>query len=441
MGRIHIASKDTSALRNFYTAMYHTMIAPSTFMDADGSYRGADGRVYQDTTFTNYTTFSLWDTYRAQHPLMTLIHPERVPDIVNTMLRIYDQQGKLPVWHLMGCETDCMVGNPAISVISDAILKGFNGFDKQQALVAMKNSAMLDERGLSLLKKYGYIPSDLYNESIANDMEYAIADGALAKAAKFLGDEETAIYFEKRSHSWMTYFDPETHMVRGRFQNGSWRTPFDPFFAQHRECDYTEGNAYQYSWLVPHDLDNLVKLFGGRAATIAKLDSLFTVSSHLEEGASPDMSGMIGQYVHGNEPSHHILYFYTLLGQPAKGAALIRRVLTDLYSDKPNGLAGNEDVGQMSAWYILSSMGLYQVQPAGGDFVIGSPLLDEASITLPNGKTFDILAKNNSSENKYVKRVLLNGKEVKTPSIQYSDIMKGGQLILEMTNKPSSWMN
>ncbi len=441
LGRIHIASKDTSALRNFYTAMYHTMIAPSTFMDADGSYRGADGKVYQDTTFTNYTTFSLWDTYRAQHPLMTLIHPERVPDIVNTMLRIYDQQGKLPVWHLMGCETDCMVGNPAISVISDAILKGFNGFDKHHALVAMKNSAMLDERGLSLLKKYGYIPSDLYNESIANDMEYAIADGALAKAAKFLGDEETATYFEKRSHSWMTYFDPETHMVRGRFQNGSWRTPFDPFFAQHRECDYTEGNAYQYSWLVPHDLDNLVKLFGGRAATIAKLDSLFTVSSHLEEGASPDMSGMIGQYVHGNEPSHHILYFYTLLGQPAKGAALIRRVLTDLYSDKPNGLAGNEDVGQMSAWYILSSMGLYQVQPAGGDFVIGSPLLDEASITLPNGKTFDILAKNNSSENKYVKRVLLNGKEVKTPSIQYSDIMKGGQLILEMTNKPSSWMN
>ena len=439
--KVQATSSDTTILRNFYTALYHTMIAPSVFMDPDGSYRGADGQVYQDTTFTNYTTFSLWDTYRALHPLMTIIQPERVNDMVNTMLHIYDQQGKLPVWHLMGCETNCMVGNPAISVVADAMLKGFDGFDKQHALEAMKNTAMLDERGQIFRKKYGFIPSDLYNESIANDMEYAIADASLSKAAKAEGDAKAADYFGERSHSWMHYFDKQTNLQRGRFVNNSWRTPFDPFYAQHRDCDYTEGNAFQYTWLVPHDLDRLVELMGGKEKTLQQLDSLFTVSSKLNKGASPDMSGLIGQYVHGNEPSHHILYFYTLLGQPAKGAEKLREVMTTLYTNAPEGLSGNEDVGQMSAWYILSSMGLYQVDPAGGTFVFGSPMLDEAMIRLPLNKTFRIVAHNNSATNKYVKAITLNGKAITGPSIDYKEIMNGGELVFEMTNVPTSWQS
>jgi len=440
LARIQVASKDTATLKIFYTAMYHTMIAPSVFMDSDGSYRGADGKVYKDTSFVNYTTFSLWDTYRALNPMMTIVHPERVNDIVNTMLHIYEQQGKLPVWHLMGCETNCMVGNPAINVIADAMLKGFKGFDYDLAYKAMTTSSMLDERELDLLKKYGYIPSDLGSESIGNDMEYAIADGSVAKIAKMMGDQKSADYFTTRSHSYRHYFDPETHFVRGRFADGSWRTPFDPFFASHRDCDYVEGNAYQYSWLVPHDLDGLVELFGGRKETLAKLDSLFTASPELQKGASSDMTGLIGQYVHGNEPSHHILYFYTLLNEPWKGADKLREVYSTLYTTEADGLAGNEDVGQMSAWYILSSMGLYQVDPAGGDYIFGSPLLDEASIKLPGDKTFVIKAENNSATNKYIQSITLNGKDYTQAGISYENIMQGGELVFHMGNKAISWI-
>ena len=368
MSKVRIETSDETARRIFYTALYHTMVAPSLFCDVDGSYRGADGEVHAAAAHKSYTTFSLWDTYRAAMPLMTIVHPEKMPDMINTMLAIHNEQGRLPVWHLWGNETDCMVGNPGIPVVADAIVKGIEGFDREKAFEALKVTATNEERGGDLRNKYGYIPSDLFNESIAYDMEYALADGAVARAAEALGKSEDAAFFTERSHSYRNYFDPETHFVRGRMKDGSWRTPFSPFASSHRADDYCEGNAWQYTWLVPHDVAGLEACFGSREAMIAKLDELFTVSSDVEGDASPDISGLIGQYAHGNEPSHHILYLYTMLGEPYKTADKVREVLTTLYHDAPDGLSGNEDVGQMSAWYILSAMGMYEAEPAGGRY-------------------------------------------------------------------------
>lgn len=367
LSKVRIETADATYRRIFYTAMYHTMTAPSVFSDVNGQYRGADGEVHQGD-FTNYTTLSLWDTYRAAHPLMTLIHTDMLPDIAKTFVNIYRQQGKLPVWHLMGNETDCMVGNPAIPVLADLVLKGYVA-DKEGAYEAMKQSALKDERGLELLKKYGYLPydKDANRETVAKGLEYALADWCVAKVARLLGKKADAKYFGDRAMSYRKYFDPETTFMRGIGTDGKFREPFNPFSADHRQDDYTEGNAWQYTWLVPHDVHGLVKLFGSERRFTQKLDSLFIVTGDLGAGASPDITGLIGQYAHGNEPSHHVLYMYNYVGQPWKGARLLRQTMTELYRDDPDGLCGNEDVGQMSAWYILSSMGLYQVEPAGAD--------------------------------------------------------------------------
>ncbi|MBB4037891.1 putative alpha-1,2-mannosidase, partial [Dysgonomonas hofstadii] len=423
----------------FYTGLYHTMIAPSVFSDVNGDYRGADGKYHTSDGFTNYTTFSLWDTYRAAHPLMTLIHPEKVDDMINTMLHIYKQQGKLPVWHLMGCETDCMVGNPGIPVVADAILKGFNGFDHELAYEAMKTSAMLDERGLGLYKKYGYIPFDKYNESVATCLEYALADWALAQVALQNDKKMDYQYFNDRSRAYKYYFDAQTHFLRGLSSDGKWRAPFDPVRSTHREDDYTEGNAWQYTWLVPHDIEGLMGLFGSRESFHHKLDSLFTVEGNLGEEASPDISGLIGQYAHGNEPSHHVLYLYTMTGQPWKTADLVRQVLSELYHDQPDGLSGNEDVGQMSAWYILSALGMYQVEPAGGRYFFGSPVVDEAVVNVGNGKSLTIKAVNNSKENKYIQGIRLNNKPYNKAYISFADLSAGGILEFEMGAKHTVW--
>ena len=413
----------------FYTALYHTMIAPSTFHDINGDYRGADGEIYRKAIFRNYTTFSLWDTYRAAHPLMTVIHPEKVNDMINTMLAIYRQQGKLPVWHLVGCETNCMVGNPAISVVADAILKGYDGFDINLAYEAMKTSAMLDERGLQYMKEYGYIPYDKDpEEGLSKAMEYAIADWSLAQVAKKLGKEDDYRYFTNRSKAYKYYFDRETGFMRGLSSDGEFRPDFNPFESVHRANDYTEGNAWQYTWLVPHDVKGLVELFGSNEAFVNKLDSLFVVEGSLGKHASPDISGLIGQYAHGNEPSHHILYLYPYVGQPAKTANLVRKVLSELYTGQPEGLSGNEDVGQMSAWYVLSALGFYQVEPAGGKYIFGSPIFNKAVIKVKRGKTFTIIAENNSPANKYIQSVTLNGKPYGKFYIDYKDIEAGGTL-------------
>lgn len=439
LSRIKIESQDSSVMRTFYTAMYHTMIAPSLFNDVNGDYLGTDKKVYEKAPFQNYTTFSLWDTYRAAMPLMSIIHPDRMNDIINTMLAIYQQQGKLPVWHLMGCETNCMVGNPGIIVVADAILKGYDGFDMELAYEALKNSAMLDERGMDLRKQYGYIPYDKMVESVAFDMEYAIADWTVAQVAKKLNKTKDYEYFMKRSQSYKNFFDTKTGFMRGKGTKGDFHEPFSPFASSHRDDDYCEGNGWQYTFLVPHDIKGLVECYGSKDVFVNKLDSLFVVESHLlGDNISPDISGLIGQYAHGNEPSHHIIYMYTYLGQNEKAANLVRKVLSEQYSDTPEGIAGNEDVGQISAWYILSSLGFYQVEPAGGKYIFGSPIVDKAVLKVANDKTFTITAENNSATNKYIQSIKLNGQPYTKFYIDFKDIEAGGTLEFVMGDKPST---
>lgn len=434
LGKIKVETPNLDDKTIFYTGLYHTMIAPSVFSDVNGQYRGSDGKIYQGD-FVNYTTLSLWDTYRAAHPLMTIIHPEKQRDIAQTFLHIFQQQGKLPVWHLVGNETDCMVGNPGIPVLADIVLKGFD-VDKKAAYQAMRTSALLDERSLDNLKKFGYIPwnRDSTFETVAKGLEYALADACVAKVAKLLGEKKDYQYFFNRSKSYKYYFDKKTGFMRG-VDNGKFREPFNPFHSSHRNDDYTEGNAWQYTWLVPHDVPGLIKLFGGKRPFVTKLDSLFTISGDLGENASPDISGLIGQYAHGNEPSHHILYMYNYVGQHDKTAEKVREVLKTMYHNDFDGLSGNEDVGQMSAWYILSSLGIYQVEPAGGRYMFGSPLFDKAVVNVGKGKTFTIIAHNNSAKNVYVHQIKLNGRPYKKLYIDYKDIVSGGTLEFFMTDK------
>lgn len=441
LGKVEVDTPDETVRRIFYTALYHTMIAPSVFCDVNGDYRGADGEIHRQADFVNYTTWSLWDTYRALHPLATLIHPERQKDWAQTLLHIFQEQGKLPVWHLMGCETDCMVGNPAIPVLADMVLKGVE-MDTKEALLAMLKTTMLDERAQGLLIRYGYIPFDLNptHESTAKGLEYAVADGCVAQVAHRLGWDDEAAYYEGRSCSYRHYFDSQTRFMRGRDSKGRWREPFHPRSSSHQNDDYCEGTAWQWSWMVPHDVKGLIELMGGREAFVEKLDSLFLVDSTLEgENASADISGLIGQYAHGNEPSHHVIYLYNYAGMPWKAAPRLRQVMQTLYHDAPAGLCGNEDVGQMSAWYVLSAMGLYQVEPAGGIYQIGSPLFRRVSLQVGEGKTFSIVARDNSPENIYVCAATLNGEPYSRSYITYQDIMQGGVLELQMGNTPGTW--
>lgn len=439
LARIEIQTNDRTKKRIFYTAMYHLMTSCSKFNDVDREYRGADGKVHK-ADFTNYTTLSLWDTYRAAHPLMTVAFPEMQRDFAQTFLNIYKQQGRLPVWHLMGSETDCMVGNPGAIVLADLTMKGFVE-DKELALEALKATQMKDIRSLGLLKEHGYIPWNLEpeNETVAKALEYCAADDGVAKVAKLLGKKDDYEYFFNRSRSYKKYYDPETRFLRAVDTDGKFRLPFNPFFAEHRTNDYTEGNAWQYTFLVPHDVKGLIKLFGSDKAFMSKLDSLFFVEGWAGDNASPDMSGMTGQYAHGNEPSHHVIYMYNYAGRPDKAAPLLRKMLNEMYLDQPDGLSGNEDVGQMSAWYILSSVGLYQVDPVGGRFVIGSPLFDKATVNVGGGKTFTVVAKNNSDKNIYVQSARLNGKTLKNSYVDFNDIRRGGTLELVMGPKPSKW--
>lgn len=437
LNKVKVYTTDEASKKIFYTSLYHTLFAPSEFCDVNGDYYGADKQMHKGE-FVNYTTFSLWDTYRAAQPLMTILHPEKMSDVINTMLHIHQQQGKLPVWHLMGCETNCMVGNPGVPVVADAILKDIKGFDTELAFKALKESSMLPERGMEHRIEYGFIPADKMTEAIAYDMEYAIADWAVAQTAQKLGKQEDYEYFLKRSKSYKNYFDASTGFMRGKMLDGSWRTPFSPYASSHRDDDYCEGNAWQYTWLVPHDVEGLVECFGSKEAFVNKLDSLFLANGDMGEASSPDISGLIGQYAHGNEPSHHTVYLYTLVGQPWKTADRIKEILHTMYTDQPDGLSGNEDVGQMSAWYILSSFGFYQVEPAGGKFVFGYPNFDKVEIAVPAGK-FVIERENKGQQNNYIQGIVFNGTEYKKPWIEYADIMKGGELKFLMGDEPVVW--
>ena len=437
LGKIKVESKSEADLRTFYTALYHTMIAPSLFNDTDGTYRGTDKVVYANPGFDNYSVFSLWDTYRAAHPLFTLVQPNRVNDFVNSLLVAFEQQGKLPIWHLKGNETNTMVGYHSVPVIADAYLKGFRGFDAEKALEAMKASALLDERGLDFVKSNEFIPSEEEIESVAKALEYAIDDWCIAAMAKAMGKNEDYELFAKRSEYYKHYFDTESKFMRGKHKDGSWREPFDPVHSAHRKDDFCEGNSWQYTWLVPQDPEGLIKLHGGEQKFMTKLDSLFTISSEIGEGASVDISGLIGQYAHGNEPSHHTTYLYAYAGAQWKTAEKVREICTTMYNDQPDGLCGNEDCGQMSAWYILSSMGMYPVNPANGAYVFGSPLFDKVSIDLPQGKAFTFVAENNSKENLYIQSITLNGKPYTKSFITHKQIMEGGELVYTMGATPN----
>ena len=430
LGKVKVNTEDQDRKVIFYTALYHTMIAPSVFNDVNGDYRGSDDTV-RHGDFQNYTTWSLWDTYRAAMPLATILHPEKVNDFTQTFYHIYKEQGDLPVWHLMGNETDCMVGNPGTVAFADFIVKGFDaGIPADELVKAMVDTDLRDDRGLDLRRRYGFIPADLKAESVANDMEYAIADAALANAAAFLGYPEVEATYREKSHSWRHYWDPETQFLRGRKTDGHFTEPFDPIYSRHETSDYTEGTGWQYLWLVPQDVDGLVNLFGSREATLAKLDGLFEAPDHVEgENASPDISGLIGQYAHGNEPSHHIIYLYSVLGEPQRAAKRIAQVYDELYFNDVEGLSGNEDVGQMSGWYVLSSMGFYQVEPACPRFWFGLPLFPEMQVKVAGG-TFTIKA--NGPLNGYIASVKLNGKPYDKPYIEYKDIVAGGTLEYEL---------
>ena len=440
LSKIRIETGDVDERTIFYTALYHTMIQPSEFCDVNGDYRGADGDIHRNNDFKTYTTFSLWDTYRAAMPLMTVIHPEKIRDIARTMMKIHEEQGKLPVWHLWGNETDCMVGNPGVIALADILVKDFEGFDKELAYNALRESEMRPDRGQDIRMECGFIPADRdFNESVAYDMEYAIADGAMAAAARRLGKEEDYAYFNERSHSYRNYFDPETLFIRGRNSDGTFVEPFNPYSSNHRADVYCEGNAWQYTWLVPQDFDGLVTLYGSKEKLAERLDSLFAAKNEIEGAeASPDISGLIGQYAHGNEPSHHIIYFYTMAGQPWKAADKIDEVLRTLYFHDPNGLSGNEDVGQMSAWYILSSLGMYQVEPAGARFWFGKPSFAGAEVQVPGG-TLKIRAEGLSGEARYIQSVTLNGKNHPYPYIEFNDIVKGGELVFRMGTEKTLW--
>ncbi len=426
----------------FYTSLYRLFIQPNNIADTDGRYRGADDAVAQALGYVYYSTLSLWDTYRAAHPLYTILAPERVDSFIQTMLAHYRTQGFLPIWTLWGKENFGMVANHSVPVIVDAYLKGFRGFDPEEAFQAIKTSLTVDhfKSDWNLYTKYGYLPFDrVPGESVSRTLEYAYDDACAARLAEALGKTADAAYFNKRAQLYRNLFCPKTRFMRGRDAVGNWRTPFDPLKINHNATsggDYTEGNAWQYSWHVQHDTEGLIVLMGGRTAFCEKLASLFTLPSKVEGiGALVDVSGMIGQYAHGNEPSHHVAYFFTLAGQPWRTQELVRKIIDTQYGTTPGGLCGNDDCGQMSAWYLFSVMGFYPFDPCGRGYVLGAPQVPKVTLNLPNGKRFTVEAKNISRENLYVQSVQLNGKTFTNTTLTHEAVMAGGLLVFEMCSR------
>lgn len=435
---VNVESDDERGKKIFYTSLYHMFIAPTLYADVNGEFRGHDDKIYKADYWTNYSTFSLWDTYRTLHPLLTIIQPQLVPDMVNSMLSIYDQQGKLPIWPLVGGETNQMPGYSAIPVIADAYLKGFRGFDPERALNYMVASATYDrQRGVPYVMEKGWIPCDKMPEATSIAMEYAVGDWGLAMMAQKMGKEDIYNTFWKRGHYNEQYFDKSINFIRPKMDDGSWRTPYDPFLSIHGWGDFCEGNGWHYTFFVPQHPEGLISLMGGDDRFASKLDSLFVAEGDMGEQASADISGLIGMYAHGNEPSHHVAYLYVYAGQQWKTAEKVSYIQHNFYTDRPDGIIGNEDCGQMSAWHVLSALGFYQVNPSHGVYVFGTPLFEKVSINLPEGKTFTIEAPAVSKDNKYIQSVRLNGESYPKSYITYEDVMKGGTLTFEMGNKPN----
>ena len=417
----------------FYTALYHTMLAPNIYSDVDGRYRGHDHQVHRDTTFNMYTVFSLWDTFRTLHPLFTIIERRRTVDLIKSMLDMYKDDGLLPVWELAGNETNCMIGYHAVPVIVDAYAKGIRGFDASLALEAMQASAGANRFGLDYLRKKGYIPADKEGSSVSKTLEYAFDDWCIAKMARMLNKPELEKEYLQRAQYYKNLFDKETGFFRGR-RNGSFVEPFDP-----TEVNFilTEANTWQYNFFVPQDINTHIELLGGDEKYEAKLDELFNSKSNLSGRDQSDITGLIGQYAHGNEPSHNTAYLYDYVGSPWKTQKLAHRIMTELYTDQPDGLSGNEDCGQMSAWYVMSAMGFYPVSPGSDIYVFGTPEFDSLTVNLENGNIFKIRAKNLSEDNFYIQRVSFNGKPREKSYITHQMIMEGGMLEFEMGNKPN----
>ncbi|MDX2245687.1 MAG: GH92 family glycosyl hydrolase [Bacteroidia bacterium] len=439
---IKVESDNEQLKTIFYTALYHSQVAPVLFSDANGYYKGADDKVHKAENYTKYGIFSLWDTFRAENPLFTLTQPDRVNDMIQSLMSHYREYGLLPVWSLLGNETNTMTGYHAVPVIVDAYLKGYRGFDAEEAFEAMKKSAMQDIRATDFLRQYNYIPHDKAGQSVTRTLEYTYDDWCIAQMAKALGKLDDYDYFMKRAGNFRNVFDPSTGFMRARMADGSWKTPFDPKYSDHNEsAEYTEGNAWQHTWFVPHDVHGMIELFGGNEVFVTKLDAMFTESSDISgENASADISGLIGQYAHGNEPSHHIAYLYNYAGAPWKTQAIVRQICETMYTDKPNGLCGNEDCGQMSAWYVFSAMGFYPLNPAQGIYVIGSPMFDRTEIRVNEGKSFVVTAENVSGVNKYIQSAKLNGQALDRSYITHEEVMKGGELAFIMGPQPNeSW--
>ena len=453
LGKIDIETSDNDSRTVFYTSLYHAFIQPSLASDVDGRYRTMGHEIKQDASYTNYTVFSLWDTFRAAHPLYTIVTPEQNQAFIRSLLRKYDEGGILPKWELASNETGTMIGYHAVSVIADAMMKKQCDFDVKKALDACIRSSVYDTTGVTPMMdrqilngklmpvsiKYknelGYIPCDKVGGSVSQGLEFAYNDWLIAQMMKEHNRKDLYDKYMELSRNYRNYFDPETKLMRGRLSDGSWITPFDPASVQ-RPSNYVEGNAWQWAWFVPQDVEGLMELVGGQKSFEAHLDTLFTTSSELtgDPNAAADVTGMIGQYAHGNEPSHHIPYLYNYAGAPRKTQALVDHILRTLYHNDPNGLSGNEDVGQMSAWYALSAMGFYSFCPGRPVYEIGRPIFDKVTIHLSNGKDFVIQAKNNSVENKYIRSMKLNGEDLAEPRFSHFDLMKGGELIFEMEN-------
>lgn len=418
----------------FYTALYHTFLSPNIYQDVDGRYRGTDLQVHTAAGFVNHSVFSLWDTYRAYHPLMTIINQKRTGNWIKTFLKQYEQGGMLPVWELSANETFCMIGYHSVPVITDAWLKGIRGYDGKKMLEAMRSYAESNRFGLGLYREQGYIPNDKEHESVSKTLEYAYDDWCIAQFARSIGNDSIYKQYLQRAQYYKNLFDPATGHMRGKIE-GMWHQPFDP-----REINnfFTEGNSWQYSFAVPQDIKTLMQLHGGKKQFIRKLDELFTTSSQTTGRDQADVTGLIGQYAHGNEPSHHMAYLFNYAGMPWRTQELVHRICNEFYTNTPGGLIGNEDCGQMSAWYLFSAMGFYPVNPANGMYEIGTPVFDEVVIRLENGKKFEIRSARKTKNSFYVQLASLNGKTHNKTYLQHKDIMKGGRLVLAISDKPSA---
>ncbi|MCU0404166.1 MAG: GH92 family glycosyl hydrolase [Chitinophagaceae bacterium] len=434
LDKVDIVAEDTIKTI-FYTSLYHSFLAPSLYSDANGNYKGADSLV-KNSSEEIYSVHSLWDTFRGANPLFTLLQPSRVPLIINSFLAFYEQHGLLPVWDLHFWETNTMTGYHSVPIIADAILKGIKGFDYEKAYEAMKASTNQNIRATDHYRKFGYVPQDKHGWSVTITLEYAFDDWCIAQVAKKLGKEEDYTEYSKRAENYKNLFDPESGFFRAKNSSGKWVEPFDPMHSEHGfDGMYIEGTAWQHTFFVPHAIKQYAELMGGDGALINKLDSLFTNNKPMTgENISSDISGLIGQYAHGNEPSHHIAYMYAALGAPDKGSRRIREILTKMYSTKPDGLSGNEDCGQMSAWYVWSALGFYPMNPASGEYILGSPIIRRAFITLDNGKKIEILVNGLDKDKAVIQSAKWNGLILEKNKITHAELMEGGKLEFTLTN-------